>query len=83
MNVDYKIFTKLVANRMSPFMNKLVDRDQTGFIKGCYIGENLLNLTSVIEYCELEKINAIIISFDFRKAFDRVEWDVVDQVLVF
>jgi hypothetical protein len=39
LNVDYKILTKVIANRIKRVLNTLIDDNQTGFIKGRYIGE--------------------------------------------
>ena len=83
MNVDYKLFSKIIANRIQEIINDIIHNDQTGFMKGSFIGENLLYLTSLIEYCEKNAISAIIISFDFEKAFGKVEWSVFDAILEF
>ena len=40
LNVDYKIALKAIAKRMEPVLPILIHSDQTGFIKGRYIGEN-------------------------------------------
>ena len=34
LNVSFKIFTKLMMDRLSGFMDKIVSRNQTAFIKG-------------------------------------------------
>ena len=83
MNVDHKIFSEVLADRMQVVLGSIIHKDQSGFLKGRYIGENLMELLSMIEYCNKEEIDAIIISFDFEKAFDRVEWRILDQVLKF
>ena len=41
VNVDCKIATKAIAKRIEPLLPNLVHTDQTGFIKGRYIGENI------------------------------------------
>ena len=83
LNVNYKLFAKLLAIRLQEVLNEIIHPDQTGFIKGRYIGENLLDLTSTIEYCNQNNIEGIIVSFDFEKAFDRVESNVLNKVLEF
>ena len=40
LNCDHKIAAKAIANRLKKFIPKLVKSDQTGFIKGRFIGEN-------------------------------------------
>ena len=41
VNVDCKIATKAIARRIKPLLPNLVHTNQTGFIKGRYIGENI------------------------------------------
>ena len=41
LNVDNKIATKVIANRMKNVLPKLIPESQIGFMKGRYIGENI------------------------------------------
>lgn len=41
LNTDYKILAACIANKIKPFLPKLINKDQTGFMKGRYIGENI------------------------------------------
>ena len=41
LNVNYKILARIIAMPMEPFLPKLIHPDQTGFIKGRYIGQNI------------------------------------------
>ena len=41
LNVDYKIATKSISNRIKPVLSSIISPSQTGFIKGRYIGENI------------------------------------------
>ena len=38
---NFKIASKAIAMRIEPMLQKLVHPDQTGFVKGRYIGENI------------------------------------------
>ena len=42
LNCDYKIAAKSIANRLKSVIPNLINNDQTGFIKGRFIGENNL-----------------------------------------
>lgn len=70
----------MIANRLGEVMPYIISKDQVGFIKNRYIGENILEPLSTIEVCEKEGLPGIIVSFDFEKAFDRVEWDSLNLV---
>ena len=41
ITVDFKILTKCIANRIFPLLPSIVHEDQTGFIEGRFIGENI------------------------------------------
>ena len=60
-------------------MPSLIHEDQSGFMQNRF--ENILELLGTIEYCEKEQIPAIIVSFDFEKAFDHVEWSIVNKIV--
>ena len=81
LNADYKLLAKAVANRLKIFLDSLIHRDQTGFMKGRYIGENVVRLLDIIHYTDINDIPAIILQIDFEKAFDSVEWNFIDQTL--
>ena len=55
INVDYKIATKTIANRVKSVITKIIDHSQTGFIKGRYIGENIRLLFEIIDSVEEKK----------------------------
>ena len=81
MNTDAKIYSKIVANRLEGTMKQLIHHDQTGFMKGRSIQENVTDLLSVIDYVNHHNIPAVIISFDFEKAFDKLSWKFLDKTL--
>ena len=41
LNVDYKIATKTITHRISKVLPKLIDEDQTGYVNGRYISQNI------------------------------------------
>ena len=59
----------------------IINPDQTGYIKGRYIGENITLISDLIDYTKQKNIPGIAIFLDFRKAFDSVEWDYIAKVL--
>lgn len=48
LNVDFKIAAKAIAKRIEPVLRKLIHPDQTGFVKGRYIRENIRLISDVI-----------------------------------
>ena len=81
LNVDYKILAKVIAKRIEPVLPKLINPDQTGFIKGRFIGQNVRLLNDLLEYTDIKKIPGILLFIDFEKAFDTIEWPFIQNVL--
>ena len=84
LNCDYKIAAKAIANRLKKILPKIIDNDQTGFLKGRFIGENVtLIIDSVINFAAAKKIPGLLLFLDFEKAFDTVEWDLYKKLFNF
>lgn len=74
LNTDYKILTKSLAFRLKKVLPSIIDHDQTGFLEGRYIGENIRTISDLIEYTSLKNSPGIILLIDFEKAFDTIQW---------
>lgn len=73
LNVDYKILTKVIAKRIEKVLPTLINPDQTGYVKGRYIGENVRLIYDLIYYTDKPNQKGIAIFLDFKKAFDSIE----------
>ena len=62
-------------------MPNLIHPDQTGFIKGRYIGENIRLISDVLDLTNKQQIPGILVALDFRKAFDSLEWPFIMETL--
>ena len=83
LNVDYKILARAIAKRIKPKLSKLIHSDQTGFVKGRFIGPNVRHLNDIMEYTEINKIPLIMVLIDFEKAYDTLEWQFIHNTLKF
>ena len=81
LNVDLKILSHVLAQRLKPLLPKLINEDQTGYIKNRFIGFNLRQIQDVIDYADSYSVEGAIIFVDFTKAFDSLEWDFMFKVL--
>lgn len=81
LNVDYKIFAKIITNRLRPFMGNLIGGEQFCSVQGRDIQKAIRLLDDTIFYAESEKQPLIVLSIDQQQAFDRVEWDFMFLVL--
>ena len=81
INSDAKLFTKLLTNRLRPLLPQLIHPGQTGFMKGRFIADNGLVLSTVMDHCKAEEGEQVGIMLDFEKAYDRVNPDYLAAVL--
>ncbi len=80
-NVDYRILAFVLANRLQSVIGKVINNDQTAYIKGRYMGYNIRLINDVIDYYDLLSKPGILLSIDFKKAFDSVEWNFIYKTL--
>ena len=59
----------------------MIHPDQSGFLKGRNIGNNIRLIIDIIEYTELNHIPGAILLLDIQKAFDSVSHDCLLRVL--
>jgi hypothetical protein len=81
LNTDYKIITKALANRIKGVLPNLINEDQTGFVLGRLIGQNIRIVKDVMDYCNTMNIEGLLVMLDFEKAFDSLNWEFITYVL--
>ena len=81
LNTDYKIAAKSIANRIKLVLPNLINHDQTGFLKGRFIGENIRLTDCIIQYATEKNIPGLLLFIDFEKAFDSLEWSFIHDTL--
>ncbi|OMO67492.1 reverse transcriptase [Corchorus capsularis] len=84
-NYIYKIISKLMVNRMKQFMGSLVTEEQSAFVEGRQIHDNVLVAQEVFHYLRVKKRGGsydVAIKIDMSKAYDRVEWDFLYALLL-
>lgn len=79
LNTDYKIFTKLLANRMKTVIGSLVGQTQTYSIPGRSIADSILTIQAAVKTISI--ISGLWLGIDLQKAFDRVEHAFLFSVL--
>ena len=75
LNVDYKILSKCLAERMKTFLPNLIHHSQNGFIKGRSIHDVLRTISDILEDTVSKKVNGMLMTIDFEKAYDSVAWE--------
>ena len=66
---------------MKLVLQYIIDEDQAGFMEGRTIATNIYKTIEVIKYINDKQIPALIMSIDFEKCFNRIEYAAVRESL--
>ncbi|XP_074266271.1 uncharacterized protein LOC141588743 [Silene latifolia] len=78
-NTSYKIITKIIVNRLKPFMHKIISPNQGSSIPGRGTDTNFIIASEILHSMHTSKckLGWFALKLDLEKAFDRLEWDFV------
>ena len=68
LDVIYKIVAKVLAIRLRKVIGGLFSPDQTGFLKGRYIGNNIRLMSDLLHYSKMDDIPGIVMNLDYANA---------------
>ena len=81
LNIDYKILSGNLANRLKTILPKIIGDTQKGFLKNRYIGENIHLVYDIMSELNIRQRKGLILLLDFEKAFDSLEWHYIKKVM--
>lgn len=81
-NTIYQIITKAISSRLASFILKIISIEQGGFVLGRETTEGALVVHEIVYSSTSHKKEAMLIKLDMMKAYDRVCWKFLHQVLI-
>jgi hypothetical protein len=81
INVVFKIVSKAFTVKLDPIAHRIISPNQTTFIKGRFILDGVLALHEIVHEAKTKKLGCILLKLDFEKAYNRVNWDFLFEVL--
>lgn len=79
LNIDYRVFTTILAKRFESVIPELTDTDQSGFVQNRQTHDNVRRALHLFD--KMKNIESIAVSLDAEKAFDSVDWNYLYLVL--
>nr|XP_016436823.1 PREDICTED: uncharacterized protein LOC107762942 [Nicotiana tabacum] len=81
-NFTAKIISKILSRRLNPILGKLISENQSGFVKGRLITENILLSQEIAQGVNKKNRGGnVIIKLDMAKAYDRISWTFLIAVM--
>lgn len=81
----YKIFAKVLANRLKPLLNGLISENQSAFIPGRLITDNIMIAFEAQHFLKNKRQGIegyAALKLDMSKAYDRIEWNMLRAMLI-
>ena len=73
--------SKTLAGRLKKILPKLISPGQTAYVENRFIGESGRLIADILETCNSEKLEGLLLAIDIEKAFDSLEHDFLIAVL--
>ena len=82
-NTSYKIISKLIVQRLRPFLDQIISPFQSAFVLGRRGMDNMIIVQELIHTLSLKKGKSgfMAIKIDLEKAYDRLEWNFIRDML--
>ena len=81
LNVDTKILSKAISNKLKTVLPTLISSQQTAYVKNRFIGESGRLISDIIEISGCFNITGFLVTMDIEKAFDSLDHSFLISVL--
>ena len=81
INVDAKIYAKVLSERLRRLTNAAIDHDQLAYMENRSLNEGHLLINRILELGRANKVKGLMCCIDFRGAFDSIKHEFVWETL--
>ena len=81
LNVDLKIISKALSEKLKKVLPDLISSQQTAYVKNRHIGECGRLISDIIEIVKIKKIEGFLVTMDIEKAFDSLDHNLLISAL--
>ena len=72
LNIDLKIISKTLANRIKKYLHFLISSNQTAYVEGRFISEGGRLFSDILQITDFLNIRGLLVTVGIQKAFDSV-----------
>jgi hypothetical protein len=76
-----KLVSKILVNRLAPRLPELMHRNQSVFVKGCYIQDNFRFVQATGKLLHARRKPCILFKVDIARAIDSMSWHFLIEIL--
>lgn len=80
-NLIYKIISKVISNRLKPFLGRSLSAEQLGFLKGRRIQDAIGAVHECLHNIKQKNLKVLVMKLDLKKDFDCIDWDFLRLIL--
>ena len=81
LNVDTKILSKAISNKLKTVLLTLISSQETAYVKNRFFGESGGLISDIIEISGCFNIIGFLVTMDIEKAFDSLDHSFLNSVL--
>ena len=81
LNTDFKLVTRIIANRLRPWMQDLLQSSQLCGLVGNSVFEAIATIRDAVAFVEVMRSPLCVLTIDFQGAFDNLSHEYLFEVL--